>query len=73
MPVFDEIQAHIEAGKDINQFHGEETALYYFLDSYYQLDINDDDKEIRLPLTQRKGNMYNQQHIISSFAHNNTP
>ena len=66
MSIINEIKAHIEAGKDINQFHGEKTALFCFLDSYYQLDINDDE-ELQLPLAQRKGNVCN--HLKWLFVH----
>lgn len=65
--MFNDIQAHVKSGKNINEFFGEDSVLYTFLDHYYQLiiynPINNDENfcddgsdysdELLLPLEKR--------------------
>lgn len=60
MSVFEEIKAHVAAGKNINEFSNDAAVLYIFLDEYYRCSPCDCDdaenlsnREPSMPLVDR--------------------
>ncbi len=79
MSAFEKIKAHVEAGKDINQYCNDYAVLFDFLDSYYLhdaygyascTDVPEDAvaEELELPLAQRKSGVLEQVEWLLSHG-----
>lgn len=75
MEIFNKIKAHVESGKDINEYCTRESVLYFFLGSYYQHDVygygdiedvpeNAVAEELKLPLKDRPSGILDQMNWL---------